>query len=338
MSHSQRQKKRAAQFRKKHFDAKGRGQGERKKDEQKHVSLPPSQPQQPQTEETEGGGGVKPELHQPLEQDKRTDHSSKFSRRKVASNWERYADSEFVPMHCDPTLHYLMVCSHTVDSGESATYSAETEDQLQMRLVQLLNLPQALPDLWTPEEEEEEGAGVGGNFLSLNITQLAESLKDLPTHTRLALPAELLQHYGVSEEDLVFTASEVTEHADSTTPPPSTSEVSPPQTTHSSNIDLKSLLSKNSTANPTFDFSTPNKEAEGGPQTHSHTVADEDLEELLKTSSHLPTSHKAPLHINPQPWPSAAHGQPDETSAVVATQRTTVVTEELDNMLDDLLA
>ena len=110
MSHSQRQKKRAAQFRKKHFDAKGRGQGERKKDEQKHVSLPPPQPQQPQTEETHetGGGGkggeeggkVKQELHQPLEQDERTDHSSKFSRRKVASNWERYADSEFIPMHC----------------------------------------------------------------------------------------------------------------------------------------------------------------------------------------------------------------------------------------------
>lgn len=99
MSHSQRQKKRASQFRKKHFDAKGRGQGERKKDEQKQVSVPPSQPQQPQMEDTEGTGRVKQELDQPLEQDERTDHSSKFSRRKLASNWERYADSEFVPMY-----------------------------------------------------------------------------------------------------------------------------------------------------------------------------------------------------------------------------------------------
>lgn len=236
-----------------------------------------------------------------------------------------------------------MVYSHTVDSEGSATYSAETEDQLQMRLVQLLNLPQAPPDPWTPEEEEEEGAGEGGNFLSLNVTQLAESLKDLPTHTRLALPAKLLQHYGVSEEDLAFTASEVTEHTDSTAPPPShlsTSEVPPAHSTLSRSIDLKSLLSKTSTAKHTFDFSAPDKrEAAGGPQAHSHTVADKDLEDLLKTSSHLPTSHKAPLHINP--CPPAAHCQPDKISGViesVATHQSTVVTEELDSMLDDLLS
>lgn len=234
-----------------------------------------------------------------------------------------------------------MVYSHTVDSEGSATFSAETEDQLQMRLVQLLNLPQAAPDPWTPEEEEEARAGEGGNFLSLNVTQLAESLKNLPTHARLALPAELLQHYGVSE-DLAFTASEATEHTDSTTPPPShpsTSQVPPPQATRGSGIDLKSLLSKNSTAKHTFDFSTPNKkEAEGDPQSHSHTVADKDLEDLLKTSSHLPTSHKAPT---PQSWPPTAHSQPDKISGVIeslAAHQSNAVTEELDSILDDLLA
>lgn len=226
-----------------------------------------------------------------------------------------------------------------------ATYSAETEEQLQMILVQLLNLPQAPPDPWTPEEEGE--AGERSNFLSFNVSELAESLKDLPTHTRLALPAELLQHYGVSEEALAFTASEATEHTSIPTSPashPSTGEVPPAQASHRSSIDLKSLLSKNSTAKHTFDFTAPDKdkkEAEGGPQPHSHAVADRDLEELLKTSSHLPTSHKAPLHINPHPLPPAANG-PDVMSGgvmeSVGTQRSTAATEELDSMLDDLLA
>lgn len=100
MAHSHRQKKRTAQFRKKHFEAKGRGQGEKKKDEQKQVSVAPSQPQQPQTEETEEAGIGKQEAHQSQNQDERTDHSSKFSKRKVASNWERYAGSKnFQPIH-----------------------------------------------------------------------------------------------------------------------------------------------------------------------------------------------------------------------------------------------
>lgn len=199
-----------------------------------------------------------------------------------------------------------------------------------MRLVQLLNLPQAPPDPWTPEEEEEEGVGEGGNVFSLNVTHLAESLRDLPTHTRLSLPLELLHHYGVSEEDLASSEAVVL-----TASCPSTGEPSsPPHTTHTvgPSSDLMSLLSKNSTAKHTYDFSAPGKkEAEGPQHTHGHILADKDLEDLLRTSSQLPTSHKAPLHPPHFPTP---HGQ------VTSQQRATVLptTEQLDSMLDDLLA
>ena len=89
MSHNPRQKKRNAQFRKKHFDAKGRAQGEKSKVEQKQASAAPAQQKiarQPQPEEAAAEGKQ--------EEAQQTQEPSKYGRRKVASNWERYADSK----------------------------------------------------------------------------------------------------------------------------------------------------------------------------------------------------------------------------------------------------
>lgn len=202
-----------------------------------------------------------------------------------------------------------------VHDTDSAAYTPETEDQLQKRLVQLLNLPQAPKDphiRWTSSEEEDEE---GGSSLSLNVTQLAESLRALPIHTRLGLPTELLQHYGVNENDLVFTASGSEAHSDTTSPPitssgPSTEEQSTiAHATTSNSVDLKSLFSKSNDTRHTFDFSALSKKAEGTSgllSVHLLTsrIADEDngLGSLLQTSSQFPTphGHKAPLHTGTQ--------------------------------------
>ena len=185
------------------------------------------------------------------------------------------------------------LCLPTVDRADSAAYTPETEEQLQMRLVQLLRLPQPLQDTqWTPHTAEEGG---GGSALSLDVMQLAESLGTLPTHTRLALPSELLQHYGVSENDLVF--SEANEASPSVSRGESSAgEQSSTTCTAAASINLTCLLPK---SDYTFNFSAPSKQ--GTPSmpllqaNRNNSTADNDqgLDSLLQTSSH---SHKAPSH------------------------------------------
>ena len=85
MSHSQRQKKRNAQFRRKHFDAKGRG---RPREERQQEAASPGQQPARKTAEQEAEGRA---VHERQEQSHEgREQTAKYSKRKVASNWDRY--------------------------------------------------------------------------------------------------------------------------------------------------------------------------------------------------------------------------------------------------------
>lgn len=92
MSHSQRQKKRNAQFRRKHFDAKGRG---RPREEHQHEPASPAQQLARKAAEQESEGSRA--LHEAQEQGHEgREQTARYSKRKVASNWARYDSGQSV--------------------------------------------------------------------------------------------------------------------------------------------------------------------------------------------------------------------------------------------------
>ena len=236
-----------------------------------------------------------------------------------------------------------------------------------MRLEQLLRLPPPSQDTcWTPQERGGEGEEGGGIALSLDIMQLAESLRMLPTHTRLALPPELLQHYGVSESDLVFCEASDGSSSVSSSEPSAAGEQSSTTGKTGANVDLKALLSK---SDYTFSFSAPSKQATPPTplvhqdRTHLSSDNDQGLDSLLQASSHshkipshtvphhpTPHGHKAPPHTSThlpstQSHPSHTSGTSTVTDKAAthpplntASQQMLPTTAELDDMLDDLLA
>ena len=253
-----------------------------------------------------------------------------------------------------------MPSSTSADTTDSAEYTPETEEQLQMRLVQLLRLPPPSQDTcWTPREVEGEREEAGGSALSLDIMQLAESLSTLPTHTRLALPVELLQHYGVSESDLVLNEAS---DGSSSGEPSAAGEQSSTANTAGASVAVKALLSK---SDYTFNFSAPSKQDPPTmplvqDRTNLSTDNDQGLDSLLQASSHghkasphtkthppTPHGHKAPPHTSthlpsPQSHPShtstATGKAATHPSLNTATKQMLPTTAELDDMLDDLLA
>ena len=93
MAHSQRQKKRSSQFRKKHFEAKGRALGEGGAKEERHASGSPEKASLQQA-----GAEVNARVPNPDQSEEKTESLRevqsedvrKYSRRKLASNWDRY--------------------------------------------------------------------------------------------------------------------------------------------------------------------------------------------------------------------------------------------------------
>ena len=194
--------------------------------------------------------------------------------------------------------------------------------------MQLLNLPSAAQDSHTWTSPSERGEGEATTFLTLNLSHLAESLSALPTHTRLALPADLLQRYGMSESDVLLPTQDKA-HVDETSPsanltpsstehasltsssanltPSSTEHASltsssanltPSSTEHASltsSVDLRSLLSKNRSrlaqTEPTFDFSAPSK-LRPPPGLATPTTGSEVTEETPNSTSHHPLASR----------------------------------------------
>ena len=242
--------------------------------------------------------------------------------------------------------------------------------------MQLLDLPSAAQDSHTWTSPSERGEGEATTFLSLNLSHLAESLSALPTHARLALPADLLQRYGMSEGDVLLPTQDKA-HVDETSPSATltpSADLTPSSTEHASltsSIDLRPLLSKNrSQTESTFDFSAPSKlrpppglatpttgsEATETPNSTSHhplasrehSVAAEDqgLDALLHGTSHatshmhLPTPRGPPAMVDSGrvgDWKPTAVKREGLVTASMA-KGTVPTTADLDSVLDDLLA
>ena len=362
--HGQRQKKRNAQFRKKHFDAKNRDQsGRGRKGQtvdapgQKTVDVP-GQNMGHQWQRTSGEKPPDRKEYDSSHQPHKEPEDSKYSRREVTSNWDRYEDGELMSM-C-PTTCSETAISSAVEDTAAATYTAETEEEQQMRLVQLLNLPTPAPQdpIWTPGGEEE-WKGEKGSHLTLNVAELAESLTSLPIWTRLDLSSDLLQHYGVSESDFDESTSARQEPDESTSarqePDESTSARQEPDepsnhsglpsagphtrpvrplpssTASGSSIYLESLLSRDN--KHSFDFTVPKKTSEDKSLLSTMTPSKSDdhvLEALLQTRGHTaphlsvshpstPPEHTSPLHTSTQPSTPPDHTSPLHTSTQPST-------------------
>ena len=253
---------------------------------------------------------------------------------------------------------------------EVSTFSPETEEQLQQRLVQLLDLPLAPQNThWGTEEGKDThwGTEVKGErgFFSLDVAELAESLSDLPVHVRLDLSPQLLEQYGVNETDL-----EVGGASFEQTPPPR--DLVP-----GGQDVVKSLLSRaKDTAKQSFDFRTPEKTIvgrqqpsleTGAQQTCADVQSDSGLDSFLLSSSRQrphplpPGLDSLPPHFStdslsppagvkshprndssgatlPPPSPISS-SSPTPPSLVPAIEPSLIPTkDELDDILDDLLS
>lgn len=335
MAHSQRQKKRSGQFKKKHFEAKGRGQREVKGEGEKKTRSPGKQELDKPLSEVKNSSVQTSEsvekkvVHQGSET--QYEDSRSYSKRMVVSNWDRYSDGMYV------SLFTLLKCVSSIsDREEGVAFSSETEEQLQQRLVQLLNLPSVNQDTqWKEtrertEEEEEEEDGV----LSLNVVALANDLSSLPVSVRLGLSQNLLEQYGVVDSD-------ITPPSDPLTNPP------PPPAAAALEKDVKSLLlSRDSKVEmKSFDFTPPPPPP---PLSITTTVThhdpllqetnDTDLESLLSSSDTHPSSaHTAGSDSDHTHYKSSATPTYDQT-VVPPNNRSTPTEEELDDILDDLLS
>ena len=199
-------------------------------------------------------------------------------------SWQATGTDTIAVSHCAPPS--LLLLTAFPGDEEVATFSPETEEQLQQRLVQLLDLPLAPQAThWGTEEGKAThwGTEVEGErgFLSLNVAELAESLSDLPVHVRLDLSPQLLEQYGVNETDLEVGGALVEQ-----TPPPR--DLVP------GGQDVKSLLSRaKDIAKQSFDFRTPEKtivgrqqpSSLGTQQTCADLQSDAGLDSLLLSSS-----------------------------------------------------
>ena len=220
----------------------------------------------------------------------------------------------------------MSVSSYVSSEAEAATFSPETEEQLQLRLVQLLSLPQVPQHTQQAiQEVEERGEGEGEGFLSLDVAELAKSLRSLPVSERLDLPAELLELYGVRESELV--ADSGAKRAPSPSPP-------------LAEVETRSLLSRaRETSTQSFDFSAPReKTTVGQPSLETEAPSDVDLDSLLSSQ---PPGPADPL----PPPPSSLHPESDHTPHTrkatppnLAGTKPLPTTTELDDMLDDLLS
>ena len=233
-----------------------------------------------------------------------------------------------------------------------AKFSPETEEQLQQRLVQLLDLPLAPQTAhWEPGEDTQLERQGGEGFLSLNVAELAESLKELPVHTRLDLSPQLLDSYGVMEGDLETGGGA----SDQQAPPPHYHVPEEP--------DLKALLTRaKDTTTQLFHFralpeSTTVQSQQPplgtGGEGSGAAESDADLENLLLSSSRDKPHPPPPLHSPPSgpliPAPSStahtlSHGTSPPTSSSTPLpplssrgESSLPSTDELDDILDDLL-
>ena len=179
----------------------------------------------------------------------------------MTSNWERYS-------HGNPLSRPLLTRdpSHFTEDEAGESFSPAVEEQLQLRLAQLLNLPQADPTQWGSEKgERDEREGL----LCLNVADLAESLTTVPLCVRLDLSPDLLQSYGVREEEWEKLDTSHHDKLDLLTAPSVTAEP-----------DLPSLLSRaRHRETESFDFSSPRQKTQ--PSLETASAPDTELDSLL---------------------------------------------------------
>ena len=217
----------------------------------------------------------------------------------------------------------------------------ETEEQLQQRLVQLLNLPpvpRPLPH-WEGQLDAGEPEERAGTFLALDLPKLAESLSVLPTHSRLALNPGLLQCYEEGEDIATDPLSNMG--------PPSSSR----------DVDLKSCLLREDTPNKAqFNFKVPGRAAQPAlsnshahshshSHSHSHAHSHSHRTAVQRTDVSLPgegqsvedTELDMLLHSAAGTTTGVVGGSPDQAGRGEGGGDSQPTTAELDDILDDLL-
>ena len=191
---------------------------------------------------------------------------------------------------------YFRTYTVCVVDAEEDVHSIEREEELQQRLLQLLRLPSvpqdSRTDTATLSQEENDGS-----FLSLNLKELAESLATLPITERIALPQDLLEHYGVED---VLTTDERNSRTFSTPVDPITAPNSnPPPSTKSNTTSalgsVTALLSKEKESQTrTFDFGAPTARVEP-PQT---TVSQPESAPTVLEQGMRSYDHSKPQHVD----------------------------------------
>ena len=122
MAHSQRQKKRSSQFKKKHFDAKARAQSDGGGGGGKKKEHPESAGAQKKSSQLQAGGGgevkstegaisgqqVEKGGDYHVQGDIKSQDVKKYSRRKLGSNWERYDHGKFTKPPLSTSLSFYI--------------------------------------------------------------------------------------------------------------------------------------------------------------------------------------------------------------------------------------
>lgn len=229
--------------------------------------------------------------------------------------------------------------------------TSETEEELQLRLIQLLNLPVQTNASVSPAGLAQDysvlGSQINSQFITLDCCSLADSLSCLPVHKRLDISAHLLELGGYADE---FSSKRET----------STEESS--SLTHRNEIELANVDSTSDRVQNVTVISGIQNEGKGfnfqvSPQTAAKTVpeaksmqpssvektetlphtdlgGDTELDHLLQQSSTTIDTVKFVIVENKQDvitnvqctHPSSALPQPVHE------------TDELDDMLDELLS
>ncbi|KAL5464133.1 hypothetical protein EMCRGX_G033100 [Ephydatia muelleri] len=174
---TQRQQKKNARYKKKIPGSGGKGQH----DSDNHDRTPKQVPKIEDTPTPQSAVIVKNEIND--DQDMETEN--KYSKRKVVSNADRYRE---------------------IDDNE---YQVETDEQLQARLIQLLNIPKVHMST-TPvfDDEVDSSYEQSSSFLALDCNTLVRALESIPTHRKLLIDTALMD-LGDQTHDITPTVPEI---------------------------------------------------------------------------------------------------------------------------------
>ncbi len=204
------------------------------------------------------------------------------------------------------------------DNGDEHSHSSQSDEDLKLRLLQLFNLPTSAQSLSIPRSTEPKPCATdpdeSANYISLDCNALAESLATIPLHERLGLGEVLLENSGhsatVSSHKPKSVCPETEQFYDSRQS--GTFKAAPFEKQNATLGPLKA---------PTRNFKETATVFSTLPATDKHSAA----------LGHTFSGCTIESHDNPE-----AHQVDNKDGG--AEVPTTTDTEELDDMLDELLA